>query len=257
MEQADRQEHILAVLRADGKVDVESLARTFNVTAQTVRRDLGELCDRGLATRTHGGAKRLVSASSYGYEERRASHRREKESLGLAVAELIPDNCSITLNIGTTTEQVARALTAHKDLVVVSNNINVIHVLMASPAKDLILVGGSVRRDDGAIVGQDAVEFLSRYKTDYAIIGTSSMDSDGAIMDFDAREVAVARAILKNARTRILVADVSKFERSAPVRICDVSELDYVFTDKAPPGAFLEAAARGDTRVVYPGGPDV
>lgn len=251
MQLSDRQEKILTLLKKQGAVDVDALASLFSVSVQTVRRDLGDLCTRGLATRTHGGARRMVSASSLGYEERRILNSDSKQAIGAAAAELIPDGASVMLNIGTTTEQVARALTAHRDLVVVSNNVNVINILISAQMKELVLVGGSVRPSDGAVVGEDAVEFISRYKTDFAVIGTSSIDADGSILDFDNREVSVARAILRNSRTKILVVDASKFETSAPFRICDVSDLDYVISDKRPPETFLDAAARGKTRVIY------
>jgi len=247
----ERQEQIIRELRDNGKVDVESLTLRFGVTSQTVRRDLGDLCDRGLAMRTHGGARRVVSTSSFGYEERRLFNRAEKERIGRIVASLIPNDCSVILNIGTTTEQVARALADHQDLMVISNNINVIQILRNSKLRDLVIVGGGVRQSDGAIVGDQAVEFISKYKVDFAVIGASSIDTDGSILDFDSREVAVARTILKNARTRILVADKAKFNRSAPVRICDLTDLEYVVMDDPPPARFSEAAERAETKILY------
>lgn len=250
MELTTRQEDILSLIRADGRVDVEDLAARFAVTSQTIRRDLGDLCDRGLALRTHGGARRTAAVANREYHERRRDHSTEKAAMGRLATSLIPDNCSITLNIGTSTEQVAAALTAHKGLVVLSNNVNIINTLMGTGVRELILVGGSVRPADGAVVGEDAVEFISRYKVDYAVIGASALDADGAVLDFDAREVSVARAILRNARTKILVCDSSKFEQTAPVRICDVAELDYVITDRPPPTAFAEAAALGQTEIL-------
>ena len=245
-----RQNEIIDLLRDNGKVDVDQLAVRFDVTAQTVRRDLGDLCDRGLAMRTHGGARRVLSTSSRGYEERRLSFADEKAAIGNHTAQLIPNNCSVFLNIGTTTEQVAKALVGHSDLTVISNNINVIQIFMNTQLRELVLVGGAVRQSDGAIVGNQAVEFIGRYKADFAVIGASSMDCDGSILDFDDREVAVARAILRNARIKVLVTDISKFESDAPVRICDVSELDYVITDATPPDAFCAAAAAANTTII-------
>lgn len=245
-----RQNEIIDLLRDNGRVDVDELAVRFAVTAQTVRRDLGDLCDRGLAMRTHGGARRVISTTSLGYEERRLSNAIEKSAIGKQAAQLIPNNCSVFLNIGTTTEQVAKALTAHSDLTVISNNINVIQNFMNAQIRELVLVGGAVRQSDGAIVGNQAVEFIGRYKADFAVIGASSMDSDGSILDFDDREVAVARAIIRNARIKVLVTDISKFENDAPVRICDVSELDYVITDAPPPDSFRAAAAAADTTII-------
>lgn len=250
MELNGRREEILGILRSEGQVQVEHLASRFDVTNQTIRRDLGELCERGFAARTHGGARRVATVSNGEYNDRRLLRRPEKEAIGLLAASLIPDDCSVSINIGTTTEQVAHALAGHSGLVVVSNNINIIHQLMASRARELVLVGGAVRTSDGAIVGEAAVEFIARYKVDFAVIGASALDADGAILDFDMREVSVARAILKNARTKICVADSSKFDRTAPVRICDISDLDYFVTDALPPPEFMETADRANVKIL-------
>jgi len=248
-----RQETILELVRRHGSVEVEDLARRFGLTTQTIRADLRDLTDRGLVKRTHGGARRVESVSNREYAERRRQNGPQKEAIGILAASLIPNDCSVAINIGTTTEQVARALAGHSGLVVLSNNINIITLLMGSKARELVLVGGTVRASDGAIVGEDAVEFISRYKVDFAVIGASALDADGAILDYDAREVSVARAILRNSRVRICVADSSKFDRTAPVRICDVSELDYFVTDAPPPEAFAAAARRGQTEILTTG----
>lgn len=245
-----RQSQILDLLRVQDAVEVEDLAARFGLTTQTIRQDLRDLDERGLLKRTHGGARRLASVVGRNYADRRGFRGTEKRAIGETAAALIPNDCSLILNIGTTTEQVARALIGHQDLMVISNNINIITALSGANDKDLVLVGGKVRQSDGAVVGEDAVEFISRYKVDYAVIGASSLDADGAVLDFDAREVSVARAILKNARTRILVADATKFAVNAPVRICSVADVDYVVTDAAPPRDFAAAANAGQTKIV-------
>ena len=246
----DRQDRILEMLNQQGRVLVEDLSSAFEVSTQTIRKDLKELCERGLASRTHGGARAGRSISNVEYEDRRLLSSEGKEGIGAATAKLIPDECSIMMNIGTTTEQVARALYGHESLVVITNNVNIISTLIGSRARELILAGGTVRPSDGAIVGEAAVEFISRFKADYAVIGASSIDGDGAVLDYDAREVSVARAILKNARTKVLVADASKFNRTASVRICDIGDIDIFVTDQTPSEEFLRAAESGETRVV-------
>lgn len=245
-----RQEAIIALLSRNGSVDVDQLSADMKVTTQTIRRDLAALCDKNLAARTHGGARRLLSPVSLDYEKRRLVNSASKAGIAAEVAALIGNGSSVILNIGTTTEQVASALSLHQGLTVITNNINVVHTLRPSQVRALILVGGTVRASDGAIVGEDAVDHMSQYKTDFAVIGTSSLDEDGSVLDFDSREVAVARAILRNARVKILVADASKFEVAAPVRICNAEDLDYVVMDTSPPQKFQDALRQAGTKLI-------
>ncbi len=247
-----RQRKILDILRNDEIVEVDALSERFEVTAQTVRNDLRALSAVGLVERVHGGAQRVESVANQEYAERRNLMRTEKQKIANIAAGLIPDKCSIMLNIGTSTEQVAKALRGHRELLVLSNNVNIINLLTGSGSKELVLVGGTVRQGDGAIVGESAVEFIGGFKADFAIIGASALDDDGAILDFDAREVSVARAMLRNARTRILVCDSSKFRRTAPVRICELEKLDFVVTDKEPSQEFKAAASQAEVQILFP-----
>lgn len=245
-----RHDEILKLVRKADSIEVDDLARSFGVTTQTIRQDLRSLDEQGFLKRTHGGARRLDAVTTRDYAERRTQRGTQKQDIGRAAAALIPDGSSVILNIGTTTEQVALALRDHSGLMVISNNINIIANLSGTNQKDLVLVGGRVRQSDGAIVGEDAVEFISRYKADYAVIGCSSLDADGTILDFDAQEVSVARAILRNSRRTILVADNSKFQIDAPVRIADISDIDHMVTDIQPPLSFRGAAKAGKTDII-------
>ena len=229
---------------------VDDLAGRFAVTPQTIRRDLNELCDRGLLTRQHGGARPTNSVSNDGYEHRRDQFAEEKQRIGVAAAAMIPNNSSLILNIGTTTEQVARAIYGHRDLVVITNNINVVNILSGSPAKELILAGGVVRQSDGGVVGEAAMEFIRQFRVDLAVIGASAVDEDGSVLDFDYREVSVARAIIKSARRTMLVVDHTKFERRATVRICDMGQIDVVVIDRAPSRRFQSVCARENAEIV-------
>lgn len=250
MDAATRHSHILDLLKAQERVEVEDLSRRFAVSLQTIRTDLRDLSARGALSRVHGGAVRISSAANRAYADRRKQNAGAKQAMAAVLADLIPDRCSVALNIGTSTEQAARALSSHRGLTVLSNNINIINLMIGGEAKELVLVGGTVRQSDGAIIGEDAVKFISRYKVDYAIIGASALDADGAVLDHDANEVSVARALLKNARNKILLCDGSKFSLSAPVRICDLSDLDIVITDQLPPAQFCDVAHAAGTRIL-------
>lgn len=250
MDAQTRHSAILSLLGDQDRVEVEDLAARFSVSLQTIRTDLRDLSAKGKLSRVHGGAVHAGAGASRAYADRRLLNAAAKQAMAALAADLIPENCSVSLNIGTSTEQAARALAGHKGLTVLSNNINIINLMMGGQAQDLIVAGGSVRQSDGAIVGEDASAFFARYKVDYAVIGASALDEDGAVMDHDAREVAVARAILANARQRILICDGSKFTHSAPVRICSLADLDVVITDRPVPAAFAEAAESGGTRIL-------
>lgn len=232
-----RQAEIVALAKAEGRVTVDGLAELFAVTPQTIRKDLNELCDGNVLQRYHGGAMSVSGVVNYAYEARRQLAPEAKRAIGLAAAQLIPDDASLLINIGTTTEQVAMALRGRQGLMVITNNINVVNILQGHEAIEVIVAGGVLRHSDGGIVGEAAVDFIRQFKVDYAIIGTSAIDPDGTLFDYDYREVTVAKAIMESARKSILVADGMKLERTAPVRIGHISQLDYFVTETAPPAS--------------------
>jgi DeoR family transcriptional regulator, glycerol-3-phosphate regulon repressor len=235
-----RQQQIMALARQAGSVTVDDLAVRFDVTPQTIRKDLNELCDGKLLARTHGGAMLSSGVENFAYEARRQIAASEKGVIGRHAASLIPNNCSLFINIGTTTEEVARALVHHEGLLVITNNIHVAIILMACPKIEVILAGGMLRKSDGGIVGEAATDFITQFKVDHAVIGASAIDEDGAMLDFDYREVRVAKAIMSNARNIMLVSDAMKFTRSAPVRIGHLSDVDIFVTDESPPEPIVE-----------------
>ncbi|WP_018235187.1 DeoR/GlpR family DNA-binding transcription regulator [Ensifer sp. BR816] len=227
-----RQAEILDLAKAEGRVLVEELAHRFSVTPQTIRKDLNDLCDARVLNRIHGGAIFPSGKENVKYDARRQIAASEKQAIGRAAAALIPDNASLFINIGTTTEAVGEALLDHRELMVITNNINVANRLRIYPSIEVVIAGGVVRGSDGGIVGEAAVDFIRQFKVDFAVIGASAIDHDGALLDFDYREVKVAQAIIANARHVILVSDSTKFERTAPVRIGHISQVQTFITDR-------------------------
>lgn len=226
-----RQNQILVLAREQGRVDVDELSRSFEVSPQTIRKDLNELCEKQLLQRIHGGAIVGSGIENVSYEARRLLAPDSKKTIGARAARLIPDNSSLLINIGTTTEQVAHALKDHHGLLVITNNVNAVHIMKNFMGIELIIAGGLVRRSDGGIVGVAAVDFINQFKVDYAVIGVSAIDEDGSLLDYDFREVRVAQAIISNARHVILVTDLMKLERNAPVRIGHISQINTVVVD--------------------------
>ena len=211
-----RQSEILNIARMLGRVTVEDLSRRFEVSAQTIRKDLNELCERRSLTRVHGGAIIASGVENLAYEARRFVAAEEKRAIGAAAAELIPNGSSLFINIGTTTEEVASALRSHEDLLVITNNLNVAMQLYRHPRIEVVVAGGSVRRTDGAVIGSAANSLIQQFKVDYAIVGASAIDAEGALLDFDYREVQAAQAIIANARNVILVAELDEIPPHRP-----------------------------------------
>lgn len=234
-----RQLNLLKTIQVQGSVTVDELAQKLNVTLQTVRRDVQRLADEGLLTRFHGGVRVPSSTTeNLEYQQRETLNAANKERIARAVALQIPNNCALILNIGTTTEAVARALRLHSGLRVITNNLNVAAILSGNPNCEVIVAGGVVRSRDRGIVGETTVDFIRQFKVDIAVIGISGIEADGSLRDYDYREVKVAQAIIAHSREIWLAADTSKFNRPAMVELATLSQINRLFTDAQPPEPF-------------------
>ncbi|SMX40466.1 DeoR/GlpR family DNA-binding transcription regulator [Octadecabacter ascidiaceicola] len=229
-----RHSQILDRARQDGKVSVEGLAGAFDVTLQTIRRDLRELTEQGRLVRVHGGAVLPSGLTNIRYEERRRLNDDAKARIGIACAAGIQNGTSIFLGIGTTCEAIARALVHHDGLMVVTNNLNAVPILSNNRHCKVIVTGGNVRPSDAGLIGAQAATSVRQFKLDTAIIGCSALDENGGIYDYDLDEVIVSQAAIESSHTTILAADHSKFERKAPARIAAISDLSVFCTDKEP-----------------------
>ncbi|WP_017937697.1 DeoR/GlpR family DNA-binding transcription regulator [Zestomonas thermotolerans] len=234
---APRQQRILELARERGYVSIDELAQAFAVTPQTIRRDINRLAERQLLRRTHGGAAcETSSIHNTAYAMRAGQMREEKQRIAEAVAARIPDQASLFISIGTTTEAIARALLGHRGLKVITNNLHVAAQLSACEDFEVLVAGGTLRAD-GGVVGQATVDFIEQFRVDFALIGISGIDEDGSLLDFDYQEVRVSQAIIRNARQVLLAADSSKFGRNALVRLGSIQMVDQLYSDAPPPAA--------------------
>jgi len=230
---------LVAYVRARGSVTVEQLAETLGVTLQTVRRDVQKLADDGLLARFHGGVRVPSSTTeNIAHMQRENLNAEGKSRIARNVAAAVPNDCSLILNIGTTTEAVSRALMGHTGLRVITNNLNVASILSGNAKCEVIVVGGVVRGHDRGIVGEAAADFIRQFKVDIAVMGISGIESDGTLRDYDYREVKVSQSIIAHAREVWMAADYSKFNRPAMVEVAKLTQIDRLFTDIAPPEPF-------------------
>jgi len=245
-----RQKEILELAHKDGKVTVDGLAELYDVTVQTIRRDLAELADGGRLERVHGGAVIPSGVVNIVYNERRRLNEDGKKAIAVACAASIPDGASVFMNIGTTTEAVARKLLDHENLLVVTNNMNIANTLAANRSCEIIVTGGVLRRADGGLVGMLTAEMVKQFKFDFSVLGCSAIDEDGDLLDFDDQEVLVSRSAIQRSRRVMIVADHHKFQRKAPLTICSLSDVGVLFTDRELPENLTDDCQRWGTDVV-------
>lgn len=234
-----RQQKTLELVRERGYISIEELAQYFDVTPQTIRRDINQLADEGLLRRYHGGAAHDSSVENTEYTMRVGYMLEEKLRIAEAVAAAVPDHASLFINIGTTTESIAHALLNHTGLKIITNNLNVAKILSTKEDFEVLIASGRVR-PDGGVIGQATADFFKQFKTDYALIGISGIDEDGTLLDFDFQEVCVSQEILSSARQVFLAADSSKFGRNAMIRLGSLKQVDSIFTDQQPNEQYLK-----------------
>lgn len=246
MNQQQRQEAIVDLVRRQGYASIEQLTEHFTVTPQTIRRDLNALAEEGMIRRIHGGAGLGSSTVNTAYSTRKTLNLDAKQRIATLLARHIPDGSSLFINIGTSNEVVAEALLEHRDLEVITNNLNVAAILQHKEDFNVIIAGGQVRSRDGGIIGEATIDFINQFKVDYGIIGISGIDEDGSLLEFDYQEVRVAQAIIRNSRQVYLAADHSKFHRNPSVRQGNVSQIGALFTDRRPPQAICQLMGSHD-----------
>ncbi len=229
-----RQRKIIDLVKSLGFVSIENLATNFSVTPQTIRRDINELTREGRLQRHHGGAGLPSSVKNVAYTTRKVMCMPEKRRIAHLLARHIPDDASLFIDIGTTTEEVANALIHHKGLRVITNNLNVATILSENEDFEVIVAGGVVRSRDRGITGKATVDFIRQFKIDFGIISVSGIDAEGCLLDFDFQEVGVGQTIISNSRKVYLAADHTKFGREAMVRLCNLRDIDALFTDQKP-----------------------
>jgi len=236
VKQTNRHQKIIDLVQKDGYVSTEDLVELFNVSPQTIRRDLNELAAGNKIRRHHGGATTPPSYVNTAYSTRKVMQSNEKDHITEALVKHIPNGATLFIDIGTTPEFVAKALAkTHKDLRVVTNNINVAVILMGNEDFNVILAGGEVRNRDGGIVGEATLDFIRQFRLDFGILGISGIDYDGSLLDFDYHEVRVKKAIIENSRCVYLAVDHTKFGRNAMVKLGNISEIHLLITNQEPP----------------------
>jgi DeoR family transcriptional regulator of aga operon len=248
-----RAKRILQVLLRHGNTAVDKLAGQLGASAASVRRDLTRLEQRGLVRRTHGGAK-LAGQTQYepfrfdsSFEEREGRFAEEKRRIGLAAAELIREHETVGMTAGTTTTQVARCIRHRSGLFIVTNAVNIGMELNHQATLNVTLTGGTMRWAGAfSLTGPTAMEMLGRVFLDKAFIGACGVDALRGATTIESDEAAVFRAMARQAKQVIVVADSSKIGMVSPALICAVTDINILVTDSGiAPDALAAFKAHG------------
>lgn len=231
-----RQREILALVEAEGAQFIEQLADRFDVTTQTIRRDINALCDLGYARRFHGGVDRPVAARNISVNARATLNSAAKRRIARRIASAIPPGSTVFMGIGSTVQYVAAALRDHQGLRVVTNNMDVALILCEAPQVEVHMSGGLLRHDDRDVVGPDALAFFEKFYASHAVIGAGALDPQKGILDFSYNEAQITMKLIENARIGFLAADASKWSRDASVRVLPFNAITTFFTDTLPDG---------------------
>ena len=250
MHLSERQAHIAEMVRQMDFVRVEDLAHHFQVTTQTIRRDLNLLCERGLARRVHGGVQRINSPGNVAYAWRQVLNNEAKQMISREVASQVPDAVSLAFSIGTTPEIVSSALLKHRHLKIFTNNLNIAFLACSNPTFEVTVAGGRLPNEDRDVMGNGMETLFSAYKVDIGIYGVAGVDEDGSLLDFYEEEVRARQIIRANSRSPFLVLDHTKFGRAAHVRGGRIDEATKVFCDRRPPPGILDLLNQSGTQVV-------
>lgn len=246
----DRARAIVDLVRRQGFQAIEALAGQFGVTPQTIRRDVMQLCDRGLLRRRHGGVELPPDGENLAYPARQVLNIEAKRRIAELVAADIPEGASLFFGIGTTPEQCASALVDHPGLRVMTNNLNVAVALSRNPSCEITVAGGRLRNLDRDMIAGEARDFFSRFMVDIGIYGAGGVAEDGTLLDFSGDEVHMRQSLARHCRQRFLVLDHSKFGRGATVRGGHITEASAVYTDHPVPDAIAARLRDAGVRLV-------
>ena len=248
-----RQNEILAAVKSSGACSIIDLATQLKVSDETIRRNIKPLVSEGLVEKVHGGI--VLSQNQEPeppFERRMNEHVEEKKLISALLSEIIKDGDSIMLDTGSTTAYVARALSGHQNLSVVTNCTEIARTLARSSTNRVHICGGALRPDDWATFGSSAISFVRQFQVSYAILSIGGVTDSGEFMDYHLEEAEFSRAVIGQARKTIVVADHTKFGSRNFVKVCDFELVDIVISDRLPPDDIMSRFNDAGISVITP-----
>lgn len=249
----ERRNAILEKLQAERRVVVSELSALFNVSEETIRRDLDKLENEGLAIKSYGGAVLNENGNlDLPFNIRKNRNVVGKQKIAEIIGEMVRDGDKLFLDASSTAVAVAKAIKQKRDITVITNSLEIAIELLEADDCKVISTGGEAAGTSLALVGQMTDKAINSYFVDKAIVSTKGFDMDKGFTDSDERHAHNKKSMLNAARVKILAVDSSKFGRVAFAKIGDLRDITTVVTDSKPSDEWLEKFAEYNVECIYP-----
>lgn len=250
MNYSRRHADILKIIQEEGTITITRLAEKLGVSLETVRRDVKPLARDGSVLKMHGAIGLPSVVGEAPFERRMREQADAKRIIARLVAATIHDGESVMLDTGTTTSFLARELLNHRRLTVVTNSSDIARTLATVNGNKVYMAGGELRSDSGASFGVSAIEFVSRFSVDHAVITAGAVDAQHGIMDYVLEEAEFARVVLTRGKRSVVVTDHTKFGRQGLVQVCGFDAFGELATDLPPPRDIAAAVEKAGARLL-------
>ena len=248
----ERRREILSRLNTDGKVIVAELAREFEVTEETIRRDLDRLDKEGLAAKTYGGAVTKKNAAlDLPYNVREVANVDEKKIIAERVSELISDGDRVMLDSSSTALYILKKLKDKKNLTIITNSVKILLELADKDDWTVLSTGGILKNGAMSLNGSSAEKMIGSYYVDAAICSCKGLDTELGVTDSNEKDTLIKKAMFASAERKILALDSEKFDKKAFVKVCAASEIDVIVTDKEPGEKWIRFCDEADVDLIY------
>ncbi len=247
----ERRRKIVATVEDRQRVSVDELAATVKVSKETIRRDLSVLSERGLVRKVHGGATIVQTAFENAFAKRVRLQRAEKEAIARRAVQLFSPGDSLFVDAGSSTAAFANELARKSGILVITNSIEVaVRLWSATKENEIYLLGGRYDGEVSETLGPVTLEMIGRFRADHAVLTVGAVDPGYGFMDHSVEAAMVAKTMISHARSVTVLADSTKLDRPALVKVCDFEAVTRLVTDSAPPDNVQQSCERAGTEII-------
>ena len=248
----ERRSSILAKLSSEGKIVVSDLSETFGVSEETIRRDIEKLEKEGLATKTYGGAiSTMAVASDLPYNVRKGVNVELKQNIAEKIANMIHDGDRIMLDASSTAIYITRRIKNKKNITIITNSVEILIELADKTGWTILSTGGALKEGSFSMVGLSAERMVRGYHVDLCICSAKGLDERLGITDSNEKDSEMKQAMFNSAEKRILALDSTKFDKKSFVKVCNISDIDMIVTDKEPSKEWQTVISNNGVDLVY------